>query len=89
MEIKIANKGVITINIIKFYAKMLLPVLLEAGELYFVVWLLSKVWRSDFSFAVQIGISVFCLFWTTIRMINVYKSVKNTWNGVPWWLAGR
>lgn len=89
MEIKIANKGVITINIINFYAKMLLPVLLEAAELYLVVWLLSKVWRSGFSFAVQIGITGFCLFWTTIRMINVYKSVKNTWNGAPWWITGR
>jgi len=86
---EIVDKEVMIIDIVKFYAKMLLPVLLEAGELYLLVWLLTIVWQNGFSFIVQIVITGFCLFWSTIRMRNVYTSVKSTWNGFPWWLADR
>jgi hypothetical protein len=84
-----ANKGVITINTIKFYAKMLLPVVLEAGELYLLVWLLTIVWQNGIYFIVQIAITGFCIFWSIIRVRNVYTSVRSTWNGLPWWLADR
>ncbi|WP_312335912.1 hypothetical protein [Anaerospora hongkongensis] len=86
---EVVDKGVITINTLKFYAKMLLPVLLEAGELYLLVWLLTVVWRNGLSLPVQIAITGFCVFWSAIRMRNVYTSVRSTWNGFPWWLADR
>jgi len=68
---------------------MLLPALLEVGELYLLAWLLSKVWRGGFSLPAQIGITGFCLFWAAVRTITVYRNVKSTWNGTPWWLADR